>query len=178
MADSTGAAPDPTSGVGLSRFDKALLAGQIEDEQAQSAAITAAQDPEDPSTGGINPRNVARFHQAEQAAQQAIGAGYVFTPAQIEKNIADANDLIVGLTHDHQDIEIIIRVTPPAPDPASVAHAKALSTWGQQLRARNQSQINFVNSWIGSLQNAKNAYMSQEHMTAADWTRIASESPA
>jgi len=121
---------------------------------------------------------VTRFHQAEQTAQQAIGAGYEFTPAQIEKNISDASNLVLDFQRDQDDIQVIINVTPPAPDPASVAHATALSNWGKQLMARNQSQINFLQAWIGTLQNAKTAYLNQEHLTAADWARLASESLA
>ena len=166
MADSSGATlPDPLTGAGLNWVDGVGLAGQIKDEQAQASATAAAEDPEDPS-GGINPRTFdARIRAAHQAAQQAIGTGYQFSPAQIEKNIADATDLIHLYRADQNKILRIIAVKPPAPDPASVAHAAELSNRGQQAMARNESQINFLTAWIQRLQNAKTAYLSQEHLT-------------
>jgi hypothetical protein len=167
------AAAGDATGASLSAADKARLATEIQAESRAADANTAAADPEDPGTGGINPRTYeAKLRNAKATAAAAIGAGYEFSPEQIDKCISDAKDLINQFTHDWQYIYTIIDVKPPAPDPVSVQHAKALSNWGKQLMARNQSQIRFLDAWLESLQNAKTNYMNQEHLSETQWHRL------
>jgi hypothetical protein len=175
VTDSMGAGGGQPPGAGLNFVTDMQLGQQIQDEANQAAANTAASDPEDPGTGGIDPRTVqAKMRQAQATAAAAIGAGYEFSPGQIEKNIADAQNLKLAYQQAQSKIQTIIGVIPPAQDPMSVWHAQELSQRGKQLMNRNRSQISFLNSWIQSLQNAKTAYMNQEHVTEAEWKRMAS----
>ena len=130
MADSAGATSggSVTDSVGGAQMSDQAAEAQIDAESSQAAAIAQKSDPEDPATGGINPRTAeAKMQAAQVATTAAIGAGFEFTPEQVEVQLAHCQQQLNELNNDLTNAqEAVQAVREPAPDAASVAQADAV----------------------------------------------------
>jgi hypothetical protein len=163
MADSTGIS------------SPAALA-QISAESSVAAATAQRADPEDPGTGGINPRTVqAKLRAAQAATTVAVGAGFVFTPEQIQTQLAQCQELSIeyGLAlRKAQQAEQVVHS--PAPDPAgSVLQANQTRQSLSNLTGVIQNQIDFLRNWQNTLARVKATYLRNEHLTEAQWQGLA-----
>jgi hypothetical protein len=154
--------------------DPALIA-QIRAETAQADATAAANDPEDPGTGGISARTAqAKIHHAQQATVAAVGAGFECSPEQIETLVPQCDELIYDFEQDQRDARAAIAaVYPPAEDEGSVMYTNKLKQSLTNLVGVYDSQINYVKWWKNTLLQAKQTYMHNEQITEEQWQRLA-----
>jgi hypothetical protein len=151
-----------------------VLLHQIESEAAQANANDRADDPEDPATGGINPRTVqARLRHAEAATTTAIGPGFEFTAGEVELQLKHCRDQLADLRVNllHAD-EAVTAVYPPAPDPASTAQADAVRNMPQNTVHAISADINYLANWQNQLSAVKQRYMITEHLNEQQWIRL------
>jgi hypothetical protein len=158
----SGQAPDPT------------LVGQIQDEAAQAQATAQANDPEDPGTGGINPRTVqAKLHAAQVATGAATGPGFEFTPEQVGLQLRHCEGQINDLRWDlGLARQAVAAVHEPAPDPASVAQADAVRNMLESTFEVINADIAYLTDWQNKLLAAKQNYMTTENLSEQQWTRL------
>jgi hypothetical protein len=163
-AGSTSTPPDPA------------LVAQIQSETAQAQATTRANDPEDPATGGINARTAqAKIRHAQATDAAAVGAGFEFTPEQIETLLPQCNDLRTQFEWArYKAQEAAQSVQPPAPDEAgSVLAANQIKQSLTNFVGVAQSQVDFLAWWEHELIRAKQDYLQTEHLTEEQWQRLA-----
>jgi hypothetical protein len=166
MAESTGDGQPPP--------DPALTA-QIQAETAQAQATDRANDPEDPSTGGIDPRTAqAKLHHAQTATAAATGAGFEFTPEQVDTQLKHCQNLLNDLRNDLQDAQAANEgVYEPAPDAASVAQADAVRNMMANAVNVIKADIAYVKNWQNQLNAARENYLTTEHLSEEQWNRLA-----
>ena len=108
------------------------------------------------------------------AAPAGAGAGFEFTPEQIDLQLNRCAQLLGELAVDVQGATAAqMAVRSPAPDPASVEQANAVKSMIGQTAANFQSGIDFLTHWQATLSAAKVNYMQTERMTADQWNRLA-----
>jgi hypothetical protein len=176
MSDDTGAGStvtngDPTGGSQVS--DQTALA-QLNAESAQAAATAKQESPPENGMGWVNPRAVELDTQHVQAAAAAAtGAGFEFTPEQVDTQITHCTQQLNDLNVDLRSAQEAERaVHPPAPDAASVAQAAAVKNMLTETVAAIQADIAYLSQWQSTLNQAKARYMETEQLTADGWTRL------
>ncbi len=167
MADGMGAA-------GSGQAADPTLVGQIQDESAQARATAQTNDPEDPGTGGINPRTVqAKLRSSQAATTAATGAGFEFTPEQVDLQLRHCQDQIHDLHIDLRTAEqAVAAVHEPAPDAASVAQANAVRNMLESTVNVIRADIAYVTDWQNKLLAAKQNYIATENLSEQHWTRL------
>jgi hypothetical protein len=177
MTDDTGAGSavaggDPNASSPL--LDSTALA-QLGYESAQLSAAAKQGSPPENGMGWVNPRAAELDYQhAQAAATAATGAGFEFTPEQIDTQLAHCKQQIDDLRTDLQQAQQAqLAVHPPAPDAASVAQAKAVQNMLAQTAAAIQADIAYLTDWQAKLTDAKTRYMTNEHLTTDQWSRLA-----
>lgn len=177
MADGTatsgsGAAPNPAGGT-QTPPDPALI-DQIHTEAAQAQVTTQANDPEDPGTGGINPRTVqAKIHYAQVATAAATGAGFEFTPEEVALQLKHCQEQLSDLNDDlYSAQQAQIAVHEPAPDAASVAQANAVRDMFSNTVDVIKADIAYLTNWQNQLNAAKQNYMTTEHLSEQQWAKL------
>ncbi len=144
--------------------------------ESQQLSAAAKQDtPPENSMGDVNPRAAELDYQhAQAAATAATGAGFEFTPEQINTQLAHCKEQIADLQTDLQQAQQAqLAVHPPAPDAASVAQAKAVQNMLAQTAAAIEADIAYLTDWQAKLTDAQTRYMETEHLTADQWNRLA-----
>jgi hypothetical protein len=108
-----------------------------------------------------------------------MGNGFAFTPEQLDNLAARATEQIRQLSASRQQIEpFTLADIRPAPDePGSGAQAIALRKSFEDLGGRMTSQRQYLAKWLAALNDAKQRYMSQEHLTADQWGQLAGGLP-
>lgn len=152
---------------------------EIDAEAAQARATAQANDPYDPGSDGVDSnRVVARRRHAEAATQAAIGAGFQFTPDEVERQLTHCQEQIADLTADLQSAQHAKQaVHEPAPDDASVAQANAVRDMMQNTIDVIEADIAYVTDWQNKLVAAKNQYLANEHVSEQQWQRLAQGLP-
>ncbi|TCO62931.1 hypothetical protein [Actinocrispum wychmicini] len=152
---------------------------EINAEAAQARATAQANNPYDPGSDGVDSnRVVVRRQRAEAATQAATGAGFQFTPKEVEHQLTHCHEQIADLTADlrsAQRAKDIVRE--PAPDDASVALANAVRDMFSSTIDVVNADIAYVTDWQSKLVMAKNQYMANEHLTEQQWQRLAQGLP-
>jgi hypothetical protein len=172
MADGRIAAiPDPTSG-GQAPADPALL-DQIKDETARAQAITRANDPEDGGRG-INPITVqAKLRSTQAATTAAIGAGFEFTPEEVELQLKHCNQQLVELRNDLMTTKDTLEIKlDPADDDASRMQAYAVKSMLASTVNVINADIAYLMSWQNKLNIAKQNYMTTEQLNEQQWAML------
>ena len=144
--------------------------------ESQQLAAAAKQDsPPENSMGDVNPRAaVLDYQHAQAAATAATGAGFEFTPEQIDTQLTHCKQQIDDLRTDLVQAQRAQRaVHPPAPDAASVAQANAVQNMLAQTAAAIQADITYLTDWQAKLTDAKTRYMANEQLTTDQWNRLA-----
>jgi hypothetical protein len=103
-----------------------------------------------------------------------MGNGFAFTPEQLDNLAARATAQIRQLS------DSTAKITPfahadlrPAPDqPGSGVQATAVNKSFADLQQRMGSQRDYLKNWLTALNDAKQRYMAQEHLTADQWSRL------
>ena len=174
MGDGAGGGPSPNPTVdGQTPADPNLLA-QIQAETLQADSTSQANDPEDPGTGGIDPRTVgAKLRNAQAATTAAIGGGFQFTPEEVDAQLKLCEAQINDLRSDLQDAQQAVQqVHEPAPDDASVTQANAVKNMLNNVIEVMNGNITYLADWQNKLAAAKQTYMTNEHLTATQWIRL------
>ena len=145
---------------------------------AESGQLNAAAKQDSPPVNGmgdINPRAaVLDYQHAQATATAATGAGFEFTPEQINTQLAHCQQQINDLITDLRTAQEAERaVHPPAPDDASVAQANAVKNMLGQTIAAIQADITYLSQWGAALTDAQTRYMQTEQLTADQWNRLA-----
>jgi hypothetical protein len=159
---------------GTSGPDQDLVA-QISAEQSQAATVAQRDDPEDISSGGINPVAMqAKLRAASAGGVRGAGGGFTFTPEEVDYQLAQCaqqlNDLRVDLQDAHR---AEAAVCPPAPDEASTSQANAVRDLLTSTAAVIEADISYLAAWQDKLTQAKNNYLASDDLTAAEWSRQA-----
>jgi len=102
------------------------------------------------------------------------GNGFAFTPEQLDNLASRATEQI------HQLSDATAKIIPftradlrPAPDqPGSGVQATAVSKSFANLQERMGNQRDYLKNWLTALNDAKQRYMTQEHLTADQWSRL------
>jgi hypothetical protein len=144
--------------------------------ESQQLAAAAKQDsPPENSMGDVNPRAAELDYQhAQAAAAAATGAGFEFTPEQINTQLAHCKQQIDDLQTDLLQAQRAQRaVHPPAPDDASVAQANAVQNMLAQTAAAIEADITYLSQWQSTLAQAQARYMQNEQLTTDQWNRLA-----
>jgi hypothetical protein len=151
-----------------------MLVAQIRAETAQARATTQASDPEDPGTGGINPRTAtAKTRNAQAATAAAAGAGFEFTPEEVDLQLKHCRDQLNDLNLDLRSAEYAKEaVHEPAPDAASVAQANAVRNMLENTVDVIKADIAYITNWRNKLNAAKQHYMANEDLSEQQWTRL------
>ncbi|HEX3778723.1 MAG TPA: hypothetical protein VHX38_03585 [Pseudonocardiaceae bacterium] len=177
MTDDTGAASavaggDPNASSPL--LDSTALA-QLSDESAQLSATAKQDSPPENGMGDVNPRAAELDYQhAQAAATAATGAGFEFTPEQINTQLAHCKQQLLDLNTDLNNAQYAQgAVHPPAPDAASVAQANAVRNMLAETEAAIRADIAYLTDWQTKLTDAQTQYMATEHLTADQWNRLA-----
>jgi hypothetical protein len=144
----------------------------------ESGELNAAAKRDSPpvnSMGDVNPRAaVLDYQHAQSAATAATGAGFEFTPEQINTQLAHCQQQIADLNTDLRTAqEAQLAVHPPAPDDASVAQANAVKNMLGQTVAAIQADITYLSQWQATLTEAQTRYMQTEQLTTDQWNRLA-----
>lgn len=177
MTDDAGTASsltggDPTIG---SQLQDGMALAQLNDESAQLAAAAKQDGPPENGMGWANPRAVMLdTEKAQAAAAAATGAGFEFTPEQINTQLAHCKQQLNDLQNDLQDAEQAeAAVHPPAPDDASVAQANAVRNMLSETVASIKADINYLSQWQETLTQAQARYIQTEQLTTDEWNRLA-----
>jgi hypothetical protein len=177
MTDDAGTASSVTNGnsAGGSQTPDQTALAQLNAESAQLAATAKQDSPPANGMGWVNPRAEALDAKyAQAAATTATGAGFEFTPEQVNAQLAHCKQQLDDLRNDLQDAQQAgLAVHPPAPDAASVAQAAAVKNMLTETVAAIQADIAYLSQWQSTLNQAKARYMETEQLTADQWTRLA-----
>ena len=148
---------------------------QVSLESQQLSAAAKQDSPPENSMGDVNPRAAELDYQhAQAAATAATGAGFEFTPEQINIQLAHCKEQIDDLQTDLEQAQRAQRaVHPPAPDAASVAQANAVQNMLAQTVAAIQADIAYLSQWQSTLTQAQARYMQNEQLTTDQWNRLA-----
>ena len=143
--------------------------------ESQQLAAAAKQDsPPENGMGDVNPRAAELDYQhAQTAAAAATGAGFEFTPEQINTQLAHCTGQSSRRTcsvRSPAEQELFIQ---PAPDAASVAQANAVRNMLTETIAAIRADIAYLTDWQNKLTDAQTRYMETEHLTADQWYRLA-----
>jgi hypothetical protein len=144
--------------------------------ESQQLSAAAKQDsPPENSMGDVNPRAAELDYQhAQTAAAAATGAGFEFTPEQINMQLAHCKQQLSDLNTDLNTAQYAQgAVHPPAPDAASVAQANAVRNMLAQTEDAIRADIAYLTDWQAKLTDAQTRYMETEHLTADQWNRLA-----
>lgn len=144
--------------------------------ESQQLAAAAKQDsPPENSMGDVNPRAAELDYQhAQTAAAAATGAGFEFTPEQINTQLAHCEQQLKELATDLFSAQSAEQaVHPPAPDAASVAQANAVRNMLNETIAAIRADMDYLTDWQNKLTDAQTRYMETEHLTADQWNRLA-----
>jgi hypothetical protein len=144
-------------------------------ESAQLNAAAKLENPPENSMDDINPRAaVLDYQHAQSAATAATGAGFEFTPEQINTQLAHCAQQLDDLRSDlDQARRAQEAVHPPAPDAASVAQANGVRNMLAQTVVAIQADIAYLSQWQATLTEAQARYMQNEQLTTAQWNRLA-----
>jgi hypothetical protein len=167
MADvKTTATPNPNP-------DDPALLDQIKDETAKAQATTRANDPEDGGRG-IDPRTVqAKLRTTQAATTAAIGAGFEFTPDEVEVQLKHCQHQLSDLRNDLLDAQQAVKLVHwPAPDGASKTQADAVQRMLVSTVNVINADIAYLTNWQNKLNAAKQNYMNTEHLNEQEWTRL------
>lgn len=172
MAESASAADNATRG---SQISAQTAQTQINAESTQARTTAQQNDPEDPGTGGINPTTAAaKLRAAQTATTAAIGAGFEFTPEQIEAQLTQCQRELYDLNNDLRIAQDAVQaVHEPAPDAASVGQADAVRNMLNSTVGMIRADIAYLTDWQAKLVAAKTNYQTNEHLTEAQWSRQA-----
>jgi hypothetical protein len=145
---------------------------------AESGQLNAAAKQDSPpvnSMGDVNPRAaVLDYQHAQSAGTAATGAGFEFTPEQINTQLAHCQDQLSDLNTDLITAQRALQdVHPPAPDDASVTQANAVRNMLAQTVAAIQADIAYLSKWQATLTEAQARYMQTEQLTTDQWNRLA-----
>ena len=114
------------------------------------------------------------MQHAQAAAAAATGAGFEFTPEQVEIQLKHCQEMLNDLRFDLLSAQRAKQaVYEPAPDAASVAQADAVRNMMQSAVNVIKADIAYLTDWQNKLVAAKNAYMANEQVTAQQWQRLA-----
>lgn len=173
VSGGTGVTPVPSGGGVSTAFDPRLV-DQIDAEAAQAEATSRAIEPEDPGTGGINPRTAhAKLQHAQAVAAAATGAGFEFTPEEVELQLRHCQEQLRDLNDDLQSAQYAkAAVHEPAPDAASVAQANAVRDMFSSTIDVINADIAYLANWQSQLNAAKQNYMNTERLTEQQWTKL------
>jgi hypothetical protein len=170
MADSTGRA-------GTAAASDQQTTRQIADEVTAARAADERGDPRDPVTGSINLHTFsAKIKDAEAATRTAIGAGFAFTPDQIQTQLSKCQSLSKDWYEALQLAQSAEQsIYAPAPDmPGSVSQMNQTRQSLINLVGVINSQIGFLSSWQAALSQAKDNYMKSEQLNEHQWQWLAS----
>ena len=103
-----------------------------------------------------------------------MGKGYQFSPEQIDDQLNKCAQLMQALQQHVRDADTAAYhfSFAPANDPVSQKMAKAHTQWAKDLATNLQNQVTRVQQWIDTLTQAKQNYMTQEHLSADQWHRL------
>jgi len=108
------------------------------------------------------------------ATHVPIFGGYELTPAQVDNTIANTQDVLNSYANAESDLRVLGTIQAIAPsDDTSNFQAHQISLRVSQLLKWNDGQKELLSNWLQLLQKAKANYMNQEHLTAAQWKRLA-----
>jgi hypothetical protein len=144
-------------------------------ESGQLQAAARQDSPPENSMGDVNPRAaVLDYQHAQSAATAATGAGFEFTPEQINTQLAHCTEQLNDLRGDLLTAQHAEQaVHPPAPDAASVTQANAVRNMLTQTIAAIQADITYLSQWQATLTEAQARYMQTENLTTEQWNRLA-----
>lgn len=148
---------------------------ELTTESGQLQAAAKQDSPPENSMGDVNPRAaVLDYQHAQSAAAAATGAGFEFTPEQINTQLAHCKDQLKDLSDDLTKAQRAAQaVHPPAPDAASVTQANAVRNMLMQTIAAIQADIAYLTDWQTKLTDARARYMETEQLTTDQWNRLA-----
>jgi hypothetical protein len=176
MTGEAGAANSVTGGdpVGTGLQDGLDLV-ELTTESEQLNAATKQDSPPVNSMGDVNPRAaVLDYEHAQSAATAATGAGFEFTPEQVNMQLTHCSQQLDDLRYDlDQARRAQEAVHPPAPDNASVTQANAVRNMLAQTVAAIQADIAYLSQWQATLTEAQARYMQTEQLTTDQWNRLA-----
>ncbi|HYS40943.1 MAG TPA: hypothetical protein VEO01_35470 [Pseudonocardiaceae bacterium] len=115
------------------------------------------------------------MHAEQVATTAAIGAGFEFTPEQIETQLTQCQELSFQYRDALKNAERAeTAVHEPAPDQAgSVLQANQTKQSLSNLQDVIRSQINFLTHWQNTLTQVKANYLQNEHLTEGQWQGLA-----
>lgn len=176
MTGDAGAANPAASGDPTGQaLQDGLAMVELTTESGQLNAAAKQDSPPENSRGDVNPRAaVLDYEHAQTAATAATGAGFEFTPEQINTQLAHCTEQLNDLRGDLLTAQHAEQaVHPPAPDAASVAQANAVRNMLTQTVAAIQADITYLSQWQATLTAAQARYMQTEHLTTDQWNRLA-----
>jgi hypothetical protein len=106
---------------------------------------------------------------------EPTGGGFTFTPEQIERQLRGCAELLRHYDHArYTALNSAAALHPPAPDElGSVLQADATRQCLLDLAATAHDQLTYLDAWQHTLADVKNAYLRNEHLTEAQWQRLA-----
>ncbi|HEX7660455.1 MAG TPA: PE domain-containing protein [Pseudonocardiaceae bacterium] len=158
-------ADDSSTTDGSSDVTPDQLKAQIQQNQAQTAAnAELAAMP----GGGM-------FAIANTVGQLAgMGKGYQFSPEEIENQITQCGQQMDELRQHMRDANTAAQYfsVASAADPVSQKAAKAHTQWATDLATNLRHRTTELQQWMDQLNQAKKAYMDQEHLSEDQWHRL------
>jgi hypothetical protein len=142
-------------------------------------AIAAQMSRQDADHAGqIRELTIDQAYAAKTIPVSARGSGgYSLTPAEIHQQYEQCTRLLASLENKYlYEARLIANAKPPAPDVvASVPQATAVAALGQRAITRIKNQVAFLTAWQAKLEQAKERYLDQEHLTQAQWVHLVQE---
>lgn len=150
------------------------VTAQLNTESQEARGLAQQGLPPTSAAGWQNPRAVELDQRYTQsAAAAATGAGFEFTPEQIDLQLSRCSQLLNELVVDIQGAQAAqMAVHPPAPDAASVEQANAAKNLFVETTASFQAGVDFLTQWQAKLNEAKTNYMQTEQATADQWNHM------